>query len=188
MKIYIDPQHGGIDTGLKHNDLNEKDITLSSALALKSAITKHDVLLSRESDILAISADSERTHGAGSIDIQYRADMANKHKVSLFIGLGMYERRLRDRYKTNGRTPIILTMHRTPMIDKVLAHIPDAKVVEYDKILFKPFIGLTNPHYYQLLLLNMDALIILMGDIAAFSGTNPPEDITKKLVDGINMI
>ena len=70
MKIYIDPQHGGIDAGLKHDNIAEKDITLSSALALKSAISKHDALLSRDSDILAISADPERTHGAGSIDTQ----------------------------------------------------------------------------------------------------------------------
>ncbi len=188
MKIYIDPQHGGIDTGLRHNDISEKDITLASGLALKNTITKHEVLISRDTDILAIQNDPERTHGKGSIDTQYRADQANKHKVELFIGLGVYDKKLRDKYKTGGRIPIILTMHTTPLISKVIAHIPNAKVIEYDKILFKPFRGLTDHYYYQLMLLNMDAVLLLMGDIATFSNANPPDEIIKKLSDGINSI
>lgn len=188
MKIYIDPQHGGIDTGLRHNDISEKDITLASALALKNAITQHEVISSRDTDILAIQNDPERTHGKGSIDTQYRADQANKHKVDLFIGLGVYDKKLRDKYKTDGSIPIILTMHKTPLISKVIAQIPDAKVVEYDKIVFKPFRGLTDPHYYQLMLLNMNAIIILMGDIAQISDKNAPDDTIRKLADGINLI
>jgi hypothetical protein len=188
MTIYIDPQHGGIDAGLQHNTINEKDIALASGLALKNAITKHKTIISRDTDILAIQNDPERTHGKGSIDTQYRADQANKHKVDLFIGLGVYDKKLRDKYKTDGRTPIILTMHKTSLISKVIAQIPDAKVVEYDKVLFKPFRGLTDPHYYQLMLLNMDAIIVLMGDITTFSDINQPEDIIKKLADGINSI
>jgi hypothetical protein len=188
MKIYIDPQHGGIDAGLRHNNINEKDITLSSGLALKNAITKHETTISRDTDILAIQNDPERTHGKGSIDTQYRADQANKHKVDLFVGLGLYDKKLRDKYKTDGRMPIILTMRRTSLISKVIARFPDAKVVEYDKVLFKPFRGLTDPHYYQLMLLNMDAIIVLMGDITTFSDTNKPEDIIRKLADGINSI
>ncbi len=188
MKIYIDPQHGGIDNGLEHNGIREKDIALTSALALKNAITRHEAIISRDTDILAIQNDPERTHGKGSIDTQYRADQANKHKVDLFIGLGAYDKKLRDKYKTDGSIPIILTMHKTPLISKVLAQIPDTKVIEYDKIIFKPFRGLTDHHYYQLMLLNMDALIVLMGDIETFSDANPPEEIIKKLSNGINSI
>lgn len=188
MKIYIDPQHGGTDTGLRHNDTSEKEITLISGLAMKNAITKHKTIISRDTDILAIQNDPERTHGKGSIDTQYRADQANKHKVDLFVGLGLYEKKLRDRYKTDGRVPIILMMRRTPLINKVLAQIPDAKIVEYNKILFKPFLGLTDPHYYQLMLLNMDAVIVLMGDIAQISDKNAPNDIISALAKGINSI
>ena len=188
MKIYIDPQHGGIDTGLKYNNINEKDIALASGVALKAAITKHDALISRDSDILAISADPERTHGQGSIDTQYRADMANKHKADLFIGLGLYGQKLRDKYKTDGKAPIVLTMRRTPLINKILANIPDAKVVEYDKILFKPFLGLTDAYYYQLMLLNMGGIIVLMCDIAQISDKSPPDNVIGNLAKGINEI
>ena len=113
--------------------------------------------------------------------------MANKYKVDLFIGLGLYDTKLRNRHKTNGKAPIILTMHRTQLINKILGSFPEAKVVEYDKILFKPFLGLTDPYYYQLMLLNMDGIIVLMDDISGYMDTNPPETI-KKLADVLNTI
>lgn len=188
MKIYIDPQHGGTDTGRRHNNISEKDIALSSGLALKNAITKHDVLISRDSDILAIQNDPERTHGRGSIDTQYRADQANKHKADLFVGLGAYDSKLRDKYKTNGTVPIILTMRKTSLISKVIAHIPDVKVVEYDNMLFKPFLGLTDPYYYQMMMLNMDAIIVLTGDITQMNDTNQANGTISALAEGINSI
>lgn len=55
VKIYIDPGHGGTDTGAVGNGLREKDLTLDIALRIRNILnaeyTGHEIRMSRTSDV-----------------------------------------------------------------------------------------------------------------------------------------
>jgi N-acetylmuramoyl-L-alanine amidase len=64
MRVYIDPGHGGRNTGTKVGNLQEKTYTLAFATKLKSVLHNfyrdYDVALSREQDSYINNADRAR--------------------------------------------------------------------------------------------------------------------------------
>src|SRR5437667_1825217 len=74
--IVIDPGHGGMDTGTKSPTVLEKDLTLSLARKLRTALQMRlgaTVLLTRDSDI--------------AMDNEARSAVANNNQANLFISL-----------------------------------------------------------------------------------------------------
>jgi N-acetylmuramoyl-L-alanine amidase len=74
--VVIDPGHGGMDTGAKTTTLAEKDLTLTLARKLRSALQSRlgtTVLLTRDSD--------------ASMDNEARSAVANNNQANLFISL-----------------------------------------------------------------------------------------------------
>ncbi len=73
VKIFIDPGHGGSDTGASANGLQEKQLTLQTALALRNMLLNEyqnvSVLLSRTSD-QTVSL-TQRTNAANSWGADY---------------------------------------------------------------------------------------------------------------------
>jgi len=72
VKIYIDPGHGGSDSGSSGNDLLEKDITLKIALSVRDELNNYEdvsVKLSRTTD-KTVSL-SERTNEANQWGADY---------------------------------------------------------------------------------------------------------------------
>jgi len=76
-KIVIDAGHGGKDSGASHNGINEKDLNLEYAIALKSKINEENpkvkVILTRKKDVY--------------VKLSKRTKIANKKKVDLFIAI-----------------------------------------------------------------------------------------------------
>ena len=74
-KIFIDPGHGGSESGAVNKTALEKDINLSVALRLKQLLLEvgFEVKLSRETDVY--------------IDLQTRCDMANSWGADYFISI-----------------------------------------------------------------------------------------------------
>ncbi|WP_427157151.1 N-acetylmuramoyl-L-alanine amidase family protein [Aliinostoc sp. HNIBRCY26] len=78
MKICIDPGHGGTDPGAIGKDpfvLNEKDVTLSISLLLKTELEDkgHTVVLTRDKDV--------------AVSLSNRAKIANQNNVDIFISI-----------------------------------------------------------------------------------------------------
>ena len=74
--IVIDPGHGGMDTGTKSPTVLEKDLTLSLARKLRTALQMRlgaTVLLTRDSDI--------------AMDNEARSAVANNNQANLFVSL-----------------------------------------------------------------------------------------------------
>jgi N-acetylmuramoyl-L-alanine amidase len=74
--IVIDPGHGGIDTGVQHSGILEKELTLSIARRLRTALQTRlgaTILLTRDSDIALTS--------------EARSAVANNTQADLFISL-----------------------------------------------------------------------------------------------------
>jgi N-acetylmuramoyl-L-alanine amidase len=74
--VVIDPGHGGMDTGAKNPTISEKDVTLTLARRLRTALQTRlgtTVLLTRDSDI--------------SLDNGARSAVANNNQANLFISL-----------------------------------------------------------------------------------------------------
>jgi len=73
VKIFIDPGHGGTDTGASANGLQEKQLTLQTALALRNMLLNEyqnvSVLLSRTSDQTV--GLTQRTNAANSWGADY---------------------------------------------------------------------------------------------------------------------
>lgn len=67
-KIYLDPGHGGTDSGATGNDLQEKNVTLAIALKVRDILNRdyegHSIRMSRTSDTAKSLA--ERTNDANS--------------------------------------------------------------------------------------------------------------------------
>ena len=75
VKVYIDPGHGGVDSGAVGHGLKEKDLTLKIALKMKKLLSSYnvDVKLSRETD--------------KTITLSERTRDANRWKADLFVSL-----------------------------------------------------------------------------------------------------
>lgn len=74
-KIFIDPGHGGSDSGAIGNELNEKDIVLDISKKIGNILTQNGVTVeySRKNDIY--------------VSLDGRAQMANNWGASLFISM-----------------------------------------------------------------------------------------------------
>ncbi|MFV8829152.1 N-acetylmuramoyl-L-alanine amidase [Alkalihalobacterium sp. APHAB7] len=76
VKIFIDPGHGGDDTGAEGNGLVEKDLVLTISLEMQSILNRYpdvEVRLSREDD--------------RSVGLSERAQMANDWDADYFISV-----------------------------------------------------------------------------------------------------
>ena len=74
--VVIDPGHGGMDTGVKNQNISEKDFTLALARRLRTALQTRlgmTVLLTRDSDI--------------SLDNEARSAVANNNQANLLISV-----------------------------------------------------------------------------------------------------
>ncbi|PEC20012.1 hypothetical protein COM96_21940 [Bacillus cereus] len=73
FKLYLDPGHGGTDSGAIGNGLLEKDLTLDIALRIRSLLLNNyenvDVKMSRETDIFV--SLTERTNAANTWQANY---------------------------------------------------------------------------------------------------------------------
>jgi N-acetylmuramoyl-L-alanine amidase len=73
MKLYLDPGHGGSDSGAVGNGLREKDITLDIGLRIRSILTNNyenvQVMMSRTDD--TSKTLSQRTNEANSWGADY---------------------------------------------------------------------------------------------------------------------
>jgi N-acetylmuramoyl-L-alanine amidase len=72
----IDPGHGGMDTGVKNQNISEKDFTLALARRLRTALQTRlgmTVLLTRDSDI--------------PLDNEARSAVANNNQANLLISV-----------------------------------------------------------------------------------------------------
>ncbi len=85
--IFIDPGHGGSDSGAVHTgpggvvDLTEKDVNLDVSLRLADLLRQagYDVQMSRTTDTFAIPGAST------PVELQQRIDMANAAHADLYI-------------------------------------------------------------------------------------------------------
>lgn len=76
VKLFIDPGHGGSDSGAVGNGLREKDLTLTLAKKVRDLLTNYEnvqVRLSRDTDIF--------------ISLNGRADMANNWGADYFMSI-----------------------------------------------------------------------------------------------------
>ncbi|QGG48660.1 divergent polysaccharide deacetylase family protein [Heliorestis convoluta] len=85
--IFIDAGHGGIDSGARYNNINEKDLNLKIALALGEELQKrgYEIIYSRTEDIdmctLFGLPYSERQ------DLQVRVEQVEQSKADLLISI-----------------------------------------------------------------------------------------------------
>ena len=83
--IYLDPGHGGIDSGTTYKNLYEKDINLILCQKLAKALTSHGatVYLTRETDKdLAITKTNRKRS-----DLINRAYLINKTKPNMYLSI-----------------------------------------------------------------------------------------------------
>lgn len=76
FKVFLDPGHGGHDTGTNHNGYVEKDIVLTTAIKIGQILEREpgiDVVFTRKSDVF--------------IELRERANMANRAKADLFVSI-----------------------------------------------------------------------------------------------------
>ncbi len=83
--IYLDPGHGGIDSGATYKDILEKDINLSISKKLAASLTAKGatVYLTRETD----KDLSLTTNGRKRSDLINRAYLINKTKPDIYISI-----------------------------------------------------------------------------------------------------
>ena len=81
--IVLDPGHGGIDPGTENKKLklNEKSLALDVSLRLKK------ILESRGWQVLLTRTDDRELSKYKTVDLQMRADFANKQKADLFLSI-----------------------------------------------------------------------------------------------------
>jgi len=73
MRIYIDPGHGGRDSGAVGNGLLEKDVVLELALALADRLMYYDchVLLARKDDVYVDNGERAREANSWGADLYF---------------------------------------------------------------------------------------------------------------------
>ncbi|OUB36144.1 N-acetylmuramoyl-L-alanine amidase [Bacillus cereus] len=98
FKLYVDPGHGGTDSGAIGNELQEKDLTLDIALRIRTLLLNNyenvDVKMSRETDVFV--SLTERTNAANDWQADYflsihinsaDSSSANGYEDYIYIGL-----------------------------------------------------------------------------------------------------
>jgi N-acetylmuramoyl-L-alanine amidase len=76
FKVFLDPGHGGHDTGTNHNGYVEKDIVLTTCIKIGQILEREpgiDVVFTRKSDVF--------------IELRERANMANRAKADLYVSI-----------------------------------------------------------------------------------------------------
>jgi N-acetylmuramoyl-L-alanine amidase len=75
MKLFLDPGHGGKDSGALGNGLQEKDIALSVTLKVGEMLKRHnvEVLYSRTTDVF--------------LELSERTNLANKANADIFVSI-----------------------------------------------------------------------------------------------------
>lgn len=83
--IAVDPGHGGIDSGARHNGMEEKDINLALALKLGEILRDSGatVVLTRDSDMDFYA----RGKGGKRSDLEKRVDIINSSGADLFVSV-----------------------------------------------------------------------------------------------------
>lgn len=76
-KIFIDPGHGGIDTGAVGNGLQEKDITLSIALEMRRLLQSE-----YEGVLIQLSRMSDET-----VSLEERTNRANRWGADVYVSI-----------------------------------------------------------------------------------------------------
>lgn len=103
--IVLDAGHGGTDTG-KRNErlkLNEKDMTLDVVLRLRK------LLEARGYRVLLTRKDDTRFSGNPIVDLQRRADFANKASADLFLSVHFNAVDPREAQRVTGSETYVLT-------------------------------------------------------------------------------
>lgn len=103
--IVLDAGHGGTDTG-KHNErlkLSEKDMTLDVVLRLQK------LLEARGYRVLLTRKDDTRFASNPIVDLQRRADFANKAVADLFLSVHFNAVEPRDAQRVDGSETYVLT-------------------------------------------------------------------------------
>lgn len=75
MLLYLDPGHGGEDSGAIGNGLREKDLTLNIALKIRKILEQYDIKV-------AMSRESDKT-----VSLKQRTDEAKKLKADFFLSI-----------------------------------------------------------------------------------------------------
>lgn len=120
--IIIDPGHGGKDCGTSNKNIQEKNIALDYALALKKELKrypKYKIILTRETD--------------KTISLEERKNIANKAKADIYISL-------HTDYHTNKNVSgaSVYTLSREAMVEESLSLASKKnknKVLKNEKIL-----------------------------------------------------
>jgi len=76
VKVFIDPGHGGIDSGATGNGLTEKNVTLQIALAVRKYLREYK----------DVSIKMSRTANK-TVTLQQRTNAANNWGADLFLSI-----------------------------------------------------------------------------------------------------
>lgn len=84
--VFIDPGHGGFDSGAVSDTLYEKDLTLSISLMLKDLLEDNgiEVIMSRETDK---DLSSENSKNKKVEDIRKRTQLINDSKADIYVSI-----------------------------------------------------------------------------------------------------
>lgn len=102
--VVIDAGHGGKDVGAVDNDVREKDINLSVAIALESLLKK------KAKDVHVVMTRDKDEY----LTLQQRADKANKTKGDLFISIhtNSVDKSNKNRTTVAGASTYTLGLHK----------------------------------------------------------------------------
>lgn len=86
ITIYLDPGHGGIDSGTTYKDIYEKDINLSISKKIRAYLEKEGaiVYLTRDGDYdISVPGSTNKKRS----DLTKRSELINRSKCNLFISI-----------------------------------------------------------------------------------------------------
>ncbi len=86
ITIYLDPGHGGIDSGTTYKDIYEKDINLSISKKIRTYLEKEGatVYLTRDGDYdISVPGSTNKKRS----DLTKRSELINRSKCNLFISI-----------------------------------------------------------------------------------------------------
>lgn len=160
--IVLDPGHGGIYSGAKHNNVREADVNLAVALKLRDRLVRSGakVILTRTDDNNLTPIGSSLT-----ADLQARVDVAKKSGADIFISL---HANVSPDTNTTGPTSYYPTGQSSN-----LAHALQISIVNKTGTLDN---GIRPANFYVLIKNDVPATLIEMGFL-----TNPDE--AARLID-----